>query len=309
MTTDLTAPTLADATMTQGSNDIEITGRFIRIARLQDEWYRDLGDPAPLIDSCRSRGDVDLFTFWQRLPESHPKYTFAIEWDSIAVLPVSTFDHWWRQQINNKTRNLVVKAKKKGVVVKRAVFDEHFIGGMSRIFNETPIRQERAFVHYGKDAETVKKEFSRYLFREELLGAYLGDELIGFAMVANAGRYAMLGQIISMVRHRDKSPTNALIAAAVELCAERRFPALVYALWPKGSLMDFKKHNGFECVRLPRFYVPVTARGRIALSLGFHRKMSERLPEATVSWLKGLRAQFYIMRYRRETFDAAKRSA
>ena len=69
------------------------------------------------------------------------------------------------------------------------------MAGITTIFNETPIRQGRHFLHYGKTCETVKREFSRFLFREEIFGAYLKDELVGFIMLANAGRYAVLGQI------------------------------------------------------------------------------------------------------------------
>jgi hypothetical protein len=42
-----------------------------------------------------------------------------------------------------------------------------------------------------------------------LLGAYYRDELIGFAMLGNAGRYGVLEQIISKIMHRDKAPNNA----------------------------------------------------------------------------------------------------
>ena len=99
-------------------------------------------------------------------------------------------------------------------------FDDRLVDGMTSIFNETPIRQGRHFLHYGKDFETVKRQFSRYLFREEIFGAYLGEELVGFVMLADAGKYAFLGQIISKIAHRDLAPTNALLAKAVERCAE-----------------------------------------------------------------------------------------
>ena len=95
----------------------------------------------------------------------------------------------------------------------------------------------------------MKRQFSRYLFREDLIGAYVEDELIGFIMLANAGRYGVLGQIISKIQHRDKSPNNALIAKAVEVCARKGLPHLVYAYWGDGSLANFKRHNGFEEIR------------------------------------------------------------
>ena len=293
------APPLA-AAGASGGNVLDISQGFIRTARLTDEWYQDLEDPTAFIqDLKRNRVGADVFTFWQRLPDAEPRHPYHHEWDSIAALPISTYEHWYKNVINNKTRNLVVKAGKKGVVVRRSVFDDQFVEGMTAIFNETPIRQERPFLHYGKSAATVKREFSRFLFREELLGAYDGDELIGFVMLGDAGRYAMLGQIISMIKHRDKSPQNALVAKAIEVCAERGTPYLVYALWPRGPLRDFKKHNGFEEVRLPRYYVPLTMRGALGLKLGLHRGLTERLPEDWVMYMRGLRSKYYARRYQR----------
>jgi hypothetical protein len=281
-----------------GSRSIEISGGLIKTARLADEWFEDVEDPNALIEDLRRSGTrADLFTFWQRVPDLAPRYDYTMEWDTIAVLPVSTYDHWWKSQINNKTRNLVVKAGKKGVVVRETAFDDQFVEGITAIFNETPVRQERPFLHYGKSVEIVRSEFSRYLFRETLLGAYLDDELIGFVMLADGGSFGALTQIISLLRHRDKSPTNALVAKAVEVCAARQLPRLIYALWPNGPLREFKRHNGFAPVNLPRYYVPLTATGYLAVRLKLYRNPVEYLPENTARYLRGLRSKFYARRF------------
>ena len=73
-----------------------------------------------------------------------------------------------------------------GVEVRECAYDDDFVRGMTSIFNETPIRQGRRFWHYGKDFETVKRQFSRNLFREDLIGAYYQGELIGFAMLGRS---------------------------------------------------------------------------------------------------------------------------
>jgi hypothetical protein len=289
---------------------VEVSGSLLKTARLSEEWYEDLEDPQAFVAQMRRSGiKADLFTFWQRLPRTEPRHGYATEPETIAVLPVTTYEHWYKSQINNKTRNLLVKAGKKGVVVREAVFDDAFVEGITAIFNETPIRQERRFAHYGKSVATVRREFSRFLFRETLLGAYLGDELIGFIMLADAGRYATLTQIISLVRHRDKSPNNALIAKAVEVCAERQVKQLVYALWPRGPLREFKRHNGFEPVALPRYYVPLTYKGRLALDLKLHRGPFERLPEETITFLRDLRSKFYGYRYKSAFAALSKKPA
>ena len=85
-------------------------------------------------------------------------------------------------------------------------------------------------------------------------------------------------QIVSMIQHRDKAPTNALIAQAVRSCAERRSLSRVRELrlreQQRDSLSDFKRHNGFRRVDLPRYYLPSPSMGRTALRLGLHRRLS-----------------------------------
>jgi GNAT superfamily N-acetyltransferase len=279
---------------------LEIAGQTFALSRgpatvvqLEDEWYDDVRDPCAVLAALRdARVDADVFTFWQRLPECEPRFAFVREWESIAALPVTTYDHWWSRQIKSATRALVRKAEKQGVSVRESVYDDEFVRGMTAIFNETPVRQGRKFWHYGKDFETVKRQFSRCLFREDLIGAYLDGELVGFAMVGNAGRYALLGQIISKAAHRDKGINNALIAAAVALCERRRFPFLVYYSWGRGSLVDFKRHNGFEEVRLPRYQVPLSMRGRLALKVGLHRGWKDALPSPVRDRLKRIRTRW-----------------
>ena len=131
-----------------------------------------------------------------------------------------------------------------GVDVRECAYDDDFVRGMTSVFNETPIRQGRRFWHYGKDFETVKRQFSRNLFREDLIGAYYQGELIGFVMLGRSAHFADLGQIISKVEHRDKSVTSALIAKAVEVCCARQIPHLVYAFWTEDSLGHFKRRLG-----------------------------------------------------------------
>jgi hypothetical protein len=293
---------------TVGGTRISVTGSWLKTARLNDEWHHDIDDPAVFIKELSdSRLKADVFSFWQRPPKTEPQFSYYYEWDPIAVLPVSTYEHWFKKQINMQARNKVSKAEKKGVTVRKANFDDEFIRGMVAIFNESPIRQGREFWHYGKDFDTVKREFSRYLFREELFGAYFEGELIGFIFLVDAGHIAMLGQIISTIRHRDKAPNNALIAKAVEVCASRKVPFLAYAKWPApGSLRDFKRYNGFECVQLPRYYVPLNLKGRIALKFKLHRDATDLrrqvldwLPERVMLRLKDLRAQFLTWRNKR----------
>src|ERR1051326_1450916 len=281
--------------MSMKFNDIRIIveGKLARIARIDDEWFEDVDDPSALIDELRQGDDVpDILSFWQRLPDVEPKFEYRTEYESIAALPITGYASWIEKQIDAAARNKVRKAVKKGGVVKLTSFDDGFVRGMTSIFNETPVRQGRHFLHYGKDFNTLKQQFSRFLFREEILGAYVGDELVGFIMLADAGKYAVLGQIISKISHRDKAPTNALLAKAVERCAEKQVPYLAYAFWLEDGLGDFKRSNGFQKFDLPRYFVPLTQKGKLALRLGLHRSWRAALPERIKIPIKQLRRHF-----------------
>jgi Acetyltransferase (GNAT) domain len=268
---------------------LTIQGKLFRTARLEEEWYKDVSNPADFIKAIQESGcGADVFNFWQRLPDVVPKYNYCMERDPVAVIPITTYANWWDKQIDSKTRNMVRRAEKKGVVVRRCEFDDKFVEGMTSLFNETPVRQGKPFWHYGKDAATIKREFSRFIFREELFGAYLGEELIGFIFIADTGNAATLGQIISKIAHRDKAPTNALVAKAVERCAEKGVPYLSYAKWVDGSLGEFKRNNGFQRFDLPRYFAPLTLKGRLCVSLKLHRGINV-LPEPVLRLLKDTR--------------------
>ena len=278
---------------------IIIEGIVPRIARIEQEWCDDVEDPDILANALRETTDgADILTFTQRLPDLEPKYTYQMEFDSMAALPIRSYSFWWEKQIDRKARNKVRKAQKKGLTVRMANFNDTFIRGMTSIFNESPVRQGRRFLHYGKDFETIKLQFSRFLFREEIFGAYLDEELVGFIFLSDAGGYLFLGQIISKIAYRDLAPNNALLAKAVERCAERRFPYLVYALWLNDSLGDFKRSNGFQRFDVPRYFVPLTKKGKLALKVGLHRGWKEAVPKQLRKPLKQLKRCWYDLRWR-----------
>jgi|SRR6516164_1267143 hypothetical protein len=284
---------------------IQTRGSLVRVARLDADTYHFLEDPEPMLEGLRNCGTrIDLFTFMQRLPETSRKYSYPMEWDNLAVLRVSTFDHWWNHQIKSFPRNRARQAEKKGVVLRQVPFDDALLKGIWEIYNETPIRQGRRFRHYGKDINTVYREAATYLDSSVFIGAFLGDSLIGFIKLVHdeSRTQAGLMNILSMNRHRDKAPTNALIAQAVRSCAERGISYLVYANFAYGekqtsSLTQFKAVNGFERVDLPRYYVPLTGIGRTALQFGLHRRLAERIPEPLAAKYRDLREAWYNLRF------------
>ncbi|MGH9404201.1 MAG: hypothetical protein ACRD5K_20100 [Candidatus Acidiferrales bacterium] len=265
------------------------------------DTYVFLEEPEPLLETLRKCGTrIDLFTFLQRLPETSPKYPYPMDWDNFAVLPVTTFDHWLKHQIRFAPRGRVRQAEKKGVSTREVAFDETLVRGIWEIYNECPVRQGTAFAHYGRDIQTVRRLEATFLDKSVFIGAFLGDQMIGFAKLTHdeTRTQANLMNIVSMVRHSDKCPTNALIAQAVRSCAERKIAYLVYQKFSygkKGSdgLSQFKKVNGFERIDLPRYYVPLTPWGRAAIRLRLHQPLADRLPQPMVSKLRDLRSAWY----------------
>jgi hypothetical protein len=69
----------------------------------------------------------------------------------------------------------------------------------------------------------VRTYAGTFLEKSVFIGAFLGEELIGFAKLTwdETRTQANLMHILAMVEHRDKAPTNALIAQAVRSTAER----------------------------------------------------------------------------------------
>jgi hypothetical protein len=286
--------------------EIRLRGKLAHVAYLDGEGYQFLDSPEGALELLRASNErVDLFTFIQRLSEPAPKYTYPMEWDNMAVLPISTFDHWWNQQIGFKARNKAKQAEKKGVVIREAALDDDLLRGIQAIYNESPIRQGRRFPHYGKDLEAVRKMKSTFLDRSVFIGAFFKDALIGFAKLVADERWEQAGlmHIVSAIEHRDKAPTNALIARAVRSCAERGIKHLWYANFNYGkregdSLADFKRRNAFEKVDVPRYYVPLTALGRVALRLGVHRNIIDHVPAPVAVTYRRIRQSWYAKRYR-----------
>jgi hypothetical protein len=271
----------------------------MKIAQLKEEWDADVDDPETIVNELKSnKVDADIFTFMQRLPYSKPKFGYHMEWDNVAAIPITTYDKWFKKQLHENPRKKIRKAQKLGTIVKKAIFDDEFINGIKDIYNESPMRQGRPYWNYGMDYELTKKENSQFLDRATFIGAYYNDELIGFIRVVQTDRFARTMGIIGKAAHRNKAPMNLLLAKAVEICAENRMPYLIYAKYNYGklgsdTLQDFKYYNGFESIALPRYYIPLTAKGKIILSLNLHHGIVGVIPKRIVRILRSMKHRWY----------------
>ncbi|PYU09098.1 MAG: hypothetical protein DMG37_24405 [Acidobacteria bacterium] len=197
-------------------------------------------------------------------------------------------------------RSAVKKAARLGIVTKQVNCDDSLVKGIMAIYNESPFRQGKPFWHYNKDFETIKEISSTYLDRSTFIGAYYKDELVGFIKMVKVGSVAYTFHVISMIKHFDKKPTNALIAKAVEICAANGMSHLVYGNFiyrdAKSSLTEFKRRNGFQEALVPRYYVPLTAKGKAVLAMNLHHGIGHVLPQSIWRVLLNTRAMLWKLR-------------
>jgi hypothetical protein len=90
----------------------------------------------------------------------------------------------------------------------------------------------------------------------------------------------------------------------VQLTERLGLQHLVYFYWSDDSLGEFKRRCGFERVSVPRYFIPITRKGRIAVAAGLHRGWRGVLPIGVKTRLKQLRTGWYEWQSRRRTAEA-----
>lgn len=274
-----------------------ITGKSLKTASIKEEIYHDIRDPGLFIRGLAESGlEPDIFTFTERFPGPKPVFDYYREWEANSILPVTTYDNWYNNQIRKVTRHAVRTAAKKGVVVRYRDFDDELVREIKNIYDETPVRQGKPFWHYQKSFEVLKEDLSRDLERSEFIGAYHGDQLIGFIKMLYADKVIDPVLCISMIEHYDKYPNNALIARAVRIAEEKNIPYIHYGSWRRETHAKFLAANGFEKVICPRYYCPLTSKGKTALRLHLHKGLVGLLPESVREGLKSARALIFRFR-------------
>jgi len=249
------------------------------------EYERDFVPTEEFREKLADRG-VDIFTFIERewcFKLSNPSENWLKTKDNIGLLEITTYQEWW-DRIGKKTRNMVRKAEKSGVTTAVVEPNEKLAEGVWRIYNETAVRQGRRFPYYGIKLSTVKNAVMSSR-NSTYFGAFFQNELVGFIQLVNGDKISIISQILSMQKFWDKAVTNALLAKAIENCANKQVQWVMYGrMGNHPSLDSFKLSNGFTKFSLTRYYVPLTKKGRIATILKLHRDLKDVLPQR----MKGL---------------------
>jgi hypothetical protein len=289
------------------NKQLVVSHRLPRIAAVHDEEWIE-GEPVPSPDAVviyikLQKPVADIFTFSRALPNKEASYPFRHEWDNVAVaLLTNGFTPWW-ESLPQETRKNVRRSQRRGVSVHEVAFNDELVTGITRIYNETPIRQGRKFPHFGKTFDQAKAANASYLDRSIFIGAFFEGQLIGFIKMVMVNGLARIMQIVALDAHTDKRPTNALLAKAVEICCERGASHLIYGKYVYGRkenspVTEFKRRNGFERLDYPRYYLPITPMGRLALAFGLHKGLTHFIPEPVTNWFLALRAARYRRQFR-----------
>ncbi len=254
---------------------------FFKIARDIQEYEKNIVPTDRFIEKLGER-NTDIFTFLDRkwcCPIPNPPSTWIKSEDNVGLLEIKDYDSWW-SNVGKKTRNMVRRAEKSGVKIDVVQPSEKFAEGVWKIYNETPIRQERAFPHYGESLNTVARNIS-VAQNPTFIGAFLQEELVGFIQITHGDNIAVISQILSMQQHWDKAVNNALLAKAVEVCASNGERWLMYGrIGNHPSLDKFKESNGFVKFPITRYYVSITWKGKVAIRLGLNREFKDALPQS-----------------------------
>lgn len=278
-----------------------VTGRFMRTAALLHYVEEDLTRPDVIVRQLKKATvRVDILKFWQRVPDTTPKYSHFHEFRDVAVVPVTTHKHWFEKQISQTARNKIRKAAKGGISIREEPLSDELVRGVMAINDESPTRRGKPYWHYRKDFDTVKKELSDDPEKSIFVTAYDGEELIGFIKLLLEDRFLRTTLVLDKMSRRGNapSPMNSLFSKAVEVCEQRRIPYFVYSVWRRGDHGHFQQSNGFVKMPVPEYFVPLTMRGRLALALGLHNGIKARIPERMMINLLNLRARWYTLRFR-----------
>ena len=284
---------------------------FFTIARDWKEYLQSIIPTDSLIEELHKR-HVDIFSFLERkwcCPITKPSNTWAKTEDNIAILHLTDYEKWLKD-IGKKTRNIIRKAQKTGITTSISTKDDKLAEGISKIFNETPIRQGRGFPNYGMPLEAIKTNML-YFPNSTYIGAYFENELVGYIRLIHGDQLTMISDILSMQKHWDKSINNALLAKAIEFCAINHIKWIMYGRMGNHPTLDiFKENNGFKKLVLTRYFIPLSRKGRLAVKLKLEQELKDMLPPSIKNqllplydWVSRTRAKARATRRFKKTQD------
>jgi ribosomal protein S18 acetylase RimI-like enzyme len=281
-------------------------GKWLKIARVRGEEMKEEELENPELYLAALKRDTnrilkaDIFSFTQKLPATRPNYPYAVEWESIAAINLTSYKQWW-EGLPQETRKNVRRSQKRGVVIKVTAFDEGLIEGLRAVNDDSPMRQGMKNAYYGLTSDETRERYGEFVGRCDFICAYSGEEMIGFLHLVYRRDIASILNLTTKPSHFDKRPANALMARAVEICEARGITHISYGLYNYGnkrdsSLREFKIRNGFVEFLVPRYFVPISLWGRLCMKGKFHRGLIGTLPSSVIAVALRARELWYNLK-------------
>ncbi len=253
---------------------------FFHVARDAREYERTVVPSEDLLNRLMER-KIDVLSFLERgwCCPLRGKFSWAKSEDNVALLHVESYENWLRS-IGKKTRNMIRKAERSGITTAPVQPANGFAESVWKIYNETPIRQGRSFTHFGESLEIVKKNLalaSNCLYIE----ANLDKNIVGFVQLLPGDNILIISQILSLQAYWDNAVNNALVAKAVDIAAANGMKWIMYGrIGNHPSLDIFKRNNGFVKYKLNRYYIALTWKGKLAVTLGLQKSLKDAMPQS-----------------------------
>jgi hypothetical protein len=249
---------------------------FLRLRIATPVWDFLDGFSSGMVDEALRMG-ADVLVFpdrpWMgeniKLPHSDPI--------KIALLSFSSFSAWWKCHRVAKARNHVRAAIKAGVTVEEVegVSDQATAKDVVRMYDESPIRENRYFRGYGRwDVSTVQR-FFKTDDRSITLLAKCNRRVIGIDMSKFKRDVAILASGITSLKARRKfrGIDHMFLARQIEALGQRGVRYLIYGKCGVLPHLDaFKIENGFRPVEVNYNHLLLTRKAMVLAEFGLHRR-------------------------------------
>src|SRR5687768_8714294 len=99
------------------AKEVAVSGRFLRKLTLRSEVWEFVESPDAFVAELQKTGSprADILSFVDRIDARPQRFPYQSEPEPIAAIELDSYERWFKEQINSKTRNMVRKASARGV--------------------------------------------------------------------------------------------------------------------------------------------------------------------------------------------------
>ena len=166
----------------------------------------------------------------------------------------------WNDVYGSKTRNMVRKAQKQGILCRMIDPLEHISDIIACTLSDSH-RHGRDFPAHYMDPELFEKdcrqEQENFGEKYQAFGAFVEDKLVAYIITFDMGAEIICNSLLDNITYRTYSPMNALWAYVTEhYCNEKHAQWLMYGFHDLESVNKFKESIGFMAVPVWQLFFP-----------------------------------------------------